>query len=95
MSNFSDYDKAFKQGLQQNDTNYNNVLIKPPQRNITHKSINKTLVIDSRDRDYVKYPESNSYRVEITEEYRDITALELVYGQLPNSYYNIKSTNKS
>jgi hypothetical protein len=93
MSNFSDYDKAFKQGLQQNDTNYNNVLIKPPERNITHKNINKTLVIDSRDRDYVKYPESNLYRVEITEEYRDITALELVYGQLPNSYYNIKSTN--
>lgn len=93
MNNFSDFDNAFKTGIHPSQHNYNDVLIKPPERNKTHRNIKRTLVIDSRDRNYIKYPESNSYRIEITEEYRDVTSLELVYGQLPSSYYNINSNN--
>ena len=94
MSHFSDINKAFNNSSQ-NQFEYNSVIIKPPERNKTHGTITKTLVIDSRDRDKKKYPYSNKYRVEITEEYRDVTSLELVYGQIPNSYYNIKKSNNN
>ncbi len=89
MSNFSDINKAFNNSLQ-NNFDYNSVIIKPPDRNVTHGTITKTLVIDSRDRDFKTFPNSNKFRVEITEEYKDVTSLELVYGQIPNNYYNIR-----
>ena len=92
MSNFSDFNTAFKSN-KQNEHDYNPVIIKPPDRNKTHGTITKTLVIDSRDRDYLKYPDSNSFKVEITEEFRDVTSLELVYGQIPNCNYNINKNN--
>ena len=94
MSNFTDINKAFNNSSQ-NNYEYNSVIIKPPDRNKTHGTITKTLVIDSRDRDYNKYPDSNKFRVEITEEYRDVTSLELVYGIIPNTYYNIRNTNNN
>ena len=87
MSKFSNFNSAFSSN-NTNEYDYNSVIIKPPDRNITHGTITKTLVIDSRDRDYNKYPHSNKYRVEITEEFRDVTSLELVYGQIPNQNYN-------
>lgn len=94
MSHFTDINKAFT-NPKQNNYDYNQTIIKPPDRNKTHGTITKSLVIDSRDRDYSKYPSSNKYRVEITEEYRDVTSLELVYGQIPNNYYNIKNINNN
>jgi hypothetical protein len=94
MSHFTDINKAFTE-TKLNNYDYNQTIIKPPNRNKTHGTITKTLVIDSRDRDYSKYPTSNKYRVEITEEYRDVTSLELVYGQIPNNYYNIKNDNNN
>ena len=92
MSNFSDFNTVFKSN-KQNEHDYNSVIIKPPDRNKTHGTITKTLVIDSRDRDYLKFPDSNSFRVDITEEFRDVTSLELVYGQIPNCNYNINKNN--
>lgn len=92
MSKFSNFNSAFSSN-NTNEYDYNSVIIKPPDRNITHGTITKTLVIDSRDRDYNKYPHSNKYRVEITEEFRDVTSLELVYGQIPNQNYNINNSN--
>ena len=94
MSHFTDINKAFTNS-KQNNYDYTQTIIKPPDRNKTHGTITKSLVIDSRDRDYSKYPSSNKYRVDITEEYRDVTSLELVYGQIPNNYYNIKNNNNN
>ena len=45
MSNFSEINKAFNNSLQ-NNFDYNSVIIKPPDRNVTHGTITKTLVID-------------------------------------------------
>lgn len=92
MSRFSNIDNAFKNNTP-NELDYNSVIIKPPARNKTHGTITKTLVIDSRDRDFIKYPDSNSFRVEITEEFKDVTSLELVYGKIPNCNYNINDNN--
>jgi hypothetical protein len=92
MSHFSDVNNAFTKQFPVT-YDYSSNIIKPPDRNKTHGTITKTLVIDSRDRDFNKYPDSNKYRVEITEEYRDVTSLELVYGKLPENSYNIKKSN--
>jgi len=94
MSNFTDINKAFN-NQSQNNYEYNSLIIKPPDRNKTHGTITKSLLIDSRDRDYQKYPNSNKFRVEISEEYRDVTSLKLVSGKIPSLYYNIKSTNQN
>jgi hypothetical protein len=93
MSNFSNYPNSIGQLLQQVNTDYESNIIKPPDRNKTHGSISKHLVIDSRDRDYLKYPCSNNYRIEIPQEWKDIVSLELTLAQIPNTFYNINENN--
>ena len=79
--------------VDQANLNYNPFIIKPPERNKTHGTITKHIVIDSRDRDYLKYPTSSKYRVEITEDLRDVTSIELSLAQIPNTFYNISESN--
>lgn len=93
MSNFSDFPNGISQRMQQPSLDYNPLIIKPPERNKTHGTITKHLVIDSRDRDYLKYPSSSRYRIEVTEDLRDVTSIELSLGQIPNTYYNIAENN--
>jgi hypothetical protein len=93
MSNFSNFPSSIGANMQQVKTDYDPYIIKPPDRNKTHGSTSKHLVIDSRDRDYVLYPNSNKYRVEVPQEWKDITSLELTLAQIPNTYYNITPLN--
>tara|TARA_B110000037_G_C17071840_1_gene486211 strand:- start:8 stop:1210 length:1203 start_codon:yes stop_codon:yes gene_type:complete len=95
MSNFSDFPSGITNQMHQSKLDYNPLIIKPPDRNKTHGTITKHLVIDSRDRDYLKYPSSSRYRIEITEDLRDITSMELSLGQIPNTYYNISDKNNT
>lgn len=88
---FSNYPSD--KNLQQVKTDYDPYIIKPPDRNKTHGSISRHLVIDSRDRDYNLYPFSNDYRVEIPQEWKDIVSMELTLAQIPNTFYNINSKN--
>jgi hypothetical protein len=92
-NNFSPFSNTMNPHIQQVKYDYDPVVIKPPDRNVTHGTITKQIVIDSRDRDYLKYPDSNRYRVEITEEFRDVTSLELILAQIPNTFYNIAQEN--
>ena len=93
MSNFSSFSNDFNNKIQQTSSDYNSFIIKPPDRNRTHGTITKHIVIDSRDRDYLKFPSSSKYRVEITEDLRDVTSIELSLAQIPNTYYNIAVQN--
>ena len=93
MSNFSSFSNDFNNKIQQTSSDYNSFIIKPPDRNRTHGTITKHIVIDSRDRDYLKFPSSSKYRVEITEDLRDVTSIELSLAQIPNTYYNIAAQN--
>lgn len=93
MSNFSNFPNSIGLNLQQVKTDYDPLIIKPPDRNKTHGSISKHLVIDSRDRDYILYPNSNQYRVEVPQEWKDIVSLELTLAQIPNTFYNINTSN--
>lgn len=79
--------------LQTDKTDYYQHIEKPPARNITHGSITLPFVIDSRDRDLLKYPNSNKFRVNVPNEWRDITSAELVSATIPNVYENITKTN--
>ena len=94
MSNFSNF-SSFPNNIQEVNNDYSPNIIKPPDRNITHGSTAKHLVIDSRDRDYLLYPNSNYYRVEIPQEWKDVTSIELTLAQIPNTFYNISSTNNT
>ena len=89
MSNFSNFPSSISQGIQYGQPDYEPNIIKPPDRNKTHGSISKHLVVDSRDRDYLLYPTSSEYRVDIPQEWKDIVSMELTLGQIPNTYYNI------
>ena len=89
-SYFSAFPDSINNKLQQVNTDYDPLIIKPPDRNKTHGSISKHLVIDSRDRDYLIYPNSNKYRVNVPQEFRDVVSMELTLAQIPNTFYNIK-----
>ena len=93
MSSFSTFPKSISTKIQDGSPDYEANIIKPPDRNKTHGSVARHLVIDSRDRDYTLYPNSNKYRVEIPQEWKDVTSLELTLGQIPNTFYNVTSTN--
>jgi hypothetical protein len=93
MYSFSNFPDSIGKNLQQVNTDYDPLIIKPPDRNKTHGTITRHLVIDSRDRDYLLYPNSNKYRVEVPQEWKDITSLELSLAQIPNTFYNITQTN--
>jgi hypothetical protein len=91
--NFSNFPNSIDSKMQQVNVNYDPYVIKPPDRNKTHGSISRHIVIDSRDRDYLLYPNSNKYRVEIPQEFKDITSMELSLAQIPNTFYNINEKN--
>jgi hypothetical protein len=91
--NFSSFPNSIGLPLQQVKTDYDPLIIKPPDKNKTHGSISKHLVVDSRDRDYLLYPQSNQYRIEIPQEWKDVVSLELTLAQIPNTFYNINQSN--
>ncbi len=93
LNNFSNYPQAITQSIQSVKDDYSQFITKPPDRNITHGRTSKYFVVDSRDRDMNKYPEANKYRVNVPQEWRDIVSAELIYGSIPNTYYNITQFN--
>lgn len=51
------------------------------------------LLIDSRDRNQVDYPNSNNYQIDLTEEYREILSVSLISSNIPKSQYLINTSN--
>ena len=90
---FSSFPQSISQQLNDVKNDYEQNIIRPPDRNITHGRISKYFVLDSRDRDMTKYPNANKYRLNVPQEYRDVVSAELIYGSIPNTYYNITENN--
>jgi hypothetical protein len=90
---FSSFPQSITQQLNDVKNDYDQNIIKPPDRNITHGRISKYFVLDSRDRDMNKYPNANKYRLNVPQEWRDVVSAELIYGSIPNTYYNITDAN--
>ncbi len=95
MSRFSQYPQSITESIQSVKDDYTQYITKPPDRNITHGRTSKYFVIDSRDRDKNKYPEANRYRLDVPQEWRDIVSAELIYGSIPNTYYNVTDFNNT
>lgn len=95
-SNFySSFPNSINKPIQSVKPTYDNFIIKPPDRNITHGHISEKFVVDSRDRDYIIYPNANNYKINVPEEYRDVVSVELALAQIPNSGYNITTNNNA
>lgn len=93
MQNFSSFPSSIGKNMQQVNTDYDPTIIKPPSRNVTHGSIARHLLIDSRERNVQTYPSSSKYRIEVQQEFKDITSVELTLAQIPNTFYNIHASN--
>jgi hypothetical protein len=93
MQNFSSFPYSISKGMQEVNTDYNPNIIKPPDRNVTHGSIARHLLIDSRERNVQTYPSSSKYRIEIQQEFKDVTSVELTLAQIPNTFYNVHLSN--
>lgn len=63
----------------------------PSDKPIISKHI---FAVDSRQRDYTVYPNSNNYNVPIPDRYRNVTGIELKAATLPRCEYNVNSSNK-
>ena len=50
--------------------------------------------VDSRQRDFTKYPNANEYSIPVPERYRNVTGIELKGAILPRTEYNVNSCNK-
>ena len=77
----------------QTSDSYQDLIIRPPERNVTHGSKNKRLIIDSNNRDRVLFPNSGRCDVRFNEDYQDVTSIELVQGSLPYIPYNVTNYN--
>ncbi len=95
FNRFSNYPQSINESIQSVKDDYSQFITKPPDRNITHGRSSRYFVIDSRDRDKNKYPEANKYRLDVPQEWRDIVSAELIYGSIPNTYYNITEFNNT
>ena len=93
MQNFSSFPNSISKNMQQVNTDYEPNIIKPPDRNVTHGSIARHLLIDSRERNVQTYPSSSRYRIDIEQEFKDVTSVELTLAQIPNTFYNVHLTN--
>lgn len=83
-------DKCFSEQF-----SYNNALIKPPEKinNKVKNSKVKYILIDSRDRNYKVYPNSNEYRIDLNEPIKDVIEIELIQAHIPATAYLINNNN--
>lgn len=98
MSNslgFSNFPQGIVQKMQVEKNDYSQTIIKPPEPNVTQGRSNRKLIIQSSDRDYLKYPTSSKYRINVPQEWRDVVSASLIQAVVPNTYYNINENNNN
>jgi hypothetical protein len=95
MSNlrFSNFPNGITQSMQVERNDYSQTIIKPPEPNVTQGRITRKFIVLSRERDLVKYPNSNRYRINVPQEWRDVVSASLIEAIIPNTYYNINESN--
>ncbi len=95
MSNFSSFPNGITQQLQVEKKDYSQTIIKPPEPNVTQGRITRKFVVLSKDRDLVSYPNSNKFRINVPQEWRDVVSASLIEAIIPNTYYNINENNNT
>ena len=91
----SNFPESINHKIPKTKVNYQDLILEPPKPNIKTKKDSLRFVIDSRDRDYQKYPNPNNYVIDFTNEITNVTSIELVKGYVPNSQYVINNTNNT
>lgn len=87
--------------LQYNQNDINTAMPFPdfdPSIRATHPSekittVEHTVVIDSRQRDFKRYPNPSRYKIELGRIYKNVTSIELKGSIIPKSCYNVHNTN--
>lgn len=90
---FSNFPQNFNNTMQIHEPTYDQHIMKPPELNVTYGRIPDRLVIDSRDRNCNKYPNSNNYVYPLNKEYKNVVSIELVAGCVPYTGYIINKNN--
>lgn len=57
--------------------------------------IDAFLLIDSADRDHKKYPDPDKYKIKLKNPYKDVTSVELINADFPQSSYIINEYNNT
>lgn len=52
-----------------------------------HPSVKRYITIDSRDRDFAKYPSATSYAIDLPETFYHVTTARLMTAEIPTSFY--------
>ncbi len=90
---FSFYPQNFDRTMQIPEPEYNQHIIKTPERNITNGRIPLNLFIDSKDRNVDKFPNSFQYTYFLEHDERDVVSIELVQSCVPYTGYIITKNN--
>ena len=73
---------------------YDNALIKPHCKSQEKTDFKvKYVLIDSRDRNYKKYPNSNDFQIMLNEPIKDVVEVELIQAHIPTTSYLINNNN--
>lgn len=73
---------------------YDKALIKPNNKPVDRADFKtKYILIDSRDRNYTKYPNSNDYQIMLNEPIKDVVEIELIQAHIPPTSYLINNNN--
>lgn len=72
------YDKNFK-------LKYNEPLSVIHEPNMKYTKRSNYLSINSKDRDYVQYPSSSQFAIDLDPEYRNVTSIELITAIIPDT----------
>lgn len=81
-------------GYQQNNPNYNVNTVHPIiQNSQDYLPYKKYVSIHSEDRDLIKYPNSNTFAIELPEDYLNVSSMRLVQWTFPANYNVFSVTN--
>ncbi len=92
-SNYSNFQNNSNNGMLMKEPEYDQFIIKPPDKNITHKRKPKRFIIDSRFRDFNLFDNPGKYVYPIPQYFRDVVSAELIEAKIPNTFYNIYEGN--
>lgn len=76
-----------------NNFDFNNTAIIKPPSNHQHKVITTQILIDSRDRDMVKYKNNNQFTITLDQPIKNVTEIEIISANMPNTIYNVNNNN--
>jgi hypothetical protein len=72
---------------------YDQYIVKPPKRNVTHGRIPDVEFISSEDRNCTLYPNPNDYVIKLKDEYKNVTSVTLFNAAIPNTAYLVGQRN--